>query len=159
MRKGMTFKTGPNEETDLTDGQILEQCKMYIAALRIADEFGCDGIGIQYQQGSRIWRRLPTWRKDCSTMSTGRQSLRQTAASSIAGEPLPHFNEVDECAGLDALVTNRVWTAAARSGDDAARCALGRALQRTTASTNSSGCSRSPAPCPPSTLSAGMPAR
>ena len=28
-----------------------------------------------------------------------------------AGEPLPHFNEVDECAGLDALVTNRVWKA------------------------------------------------
>jgi hypothetical protein len=22
---------------------------------------------------------------------------------------LPHFNEVDECAGLDALITNRVW--------------------------------------------------
>ena len=28
-----------------------------------------------------------------------------------AGQPLPHFNEVDECAGLDALVTNRVWRA------------------------------------------------
>jgi hypothetical protein len=27
------------------------------------------------------------------------------------GQPLPHFNEVDECAGLDALVTNRVWNA------------------------------------------------
>ena len=27
------------------------------------------------------------------------------------GQPLPHFNEVDECAGLDALVTNRVWKA------------------------------------------------
>src|SRR5204862_4387946 len=27
------------------------------------------------------------------------------------GRALPHFNEVDECAGLDALVTNRVWTA------------------------------------------------
>ena len=26
------------------------------------------------------------------------------------GEALPHFNEVDECAGLDALVTNRIWT-------------------------------------------------
>jgi hypothetical protein len=26
------------------------------------------------------------------------------------GKALPHFNEVDECAGLDALVTNRVWT-------------------------------------------------
>ena len=48
---GMKFITGPNPETDLTDEQILEQCKMYIAALRIADEFGCDTIGIQYQQG------------------------------------------------------------------------------------------------------------
>ena len=25
----------------------------------------------------------------------------------LGGLPLPHFNEVDECAGLDALVTNR----------------------------------------------------
>jgi hypothetical protein len=25
------------------------------------------------------------------------------------GEPLPHFNEVDECAGLDGLITYRVW--------------------------------------------------
>ena len=24
---------------------------MYIAAVRIADDFGCDGVGIQYQQG------------------------------------------------------------------------------------------------------------
>jgi hypothetical protein len=23
---------------------------------------------------------------------------------------LPHFNEVDECAGVDALLTNRIWT-------------------------------------------------
>jgi hypothetical protein len=28
-----------------------------------------------------------------------------------AGGPLVHFNEVDECAGMDALVTNRCWTA------------------------------------------------
>ena len=45
------------------------------------------------------------------------------------GQALPHFNEVDECAGLDALVTNRVWTRAGlRSGDHAARCALRRAV-------------------------------
>ncbi|MCL2660734.1 MAG: fucose isomerase, partial [Acidobacteriaceae bacterium] len=31
---GVKFVTGPNEETDLTDAQILGQCKMYIAALR-----------------------------------------------------------------------------------------------------------------------------
>jgi hypothetical protein len=35
----------------LTEAQVLDQCKMYIAALTIADEFGCDAIGIQYQQG------------------------------------------------------------------------------------------------------------
>ena len=49
--KGMRFITGPNPETDLNDDQILGQCKMYVAALRIADDFGCDTIGIQYQQG------------------------------------------------------------------------------------------------------------
>src|ERR1700736_1650603 len=27
----------------------------------------------------------------------------------FAGRALPHFNEVDECAGLDALLTNRIW--------------------------------------------------
>ncbi len=109
--RGVTFKTGPNEETDLTDAQILGQCKMYIAAMRIAAEFGCDAIGIQYQQGLKDMspasdlveallnnvERPPVYAKD------GRELY--------AGEPLPHFNEVDECAGLDAVVTNRVWKA------------------------------------------------
>ena len=27
------------------------------------------------------------------------------------GPPLPHFNEADEGVAVDALVTNRVWTA------------------------------------------------
>ena len=47
----MKFHFGPDEATDLTDAQVLLQCKMYVAALRIADDFGCDAIGIQYQQG------------------------------------------------------------------------------------------------------------
>jgi len=49
--KGMTFVTGTDEVTELTDRQVHEQCKMYIAAVRIADEFGCALVGIQYQQG------------------------------------------------------------------------------------------------------------
>ena len=61
----MQFRTGPNPETDLTDAQILEQCKMYIAALRIADDFGCDAIGIQYQQGLKDLAPAPTWPKAC----------------------------------------------------------------------------------------------
>jgi hypothetical protein len=109
--KGMRFLTGPNPETDLTDAQILDQCKMYIAALRIADEFGCDLIGIQYQQGL----------KDLAAASDLAEGLLNnvdrppvSAAGNgrvlYEGKALPHFNEVDECAGLDALVTNRVWT-------------------------------------------------
>ncbi len=38
-KSGMHFVTGPNPETDLTDDQILDQCKMYISALRIAGRF------------------------------------------------------------------------------------------------------------------------
>ena len=45
-QQGMTFHTGSNHDTDLTDAQILDQCRMYVAALRIADDFGCDAIGI-----------------------------------------------------------------------------------------------------------------
>ncbi len=109
-QRGMKFKTGPDPETSLTDGQILEQCKMYIAALRIAGDFGCDAIGIQYQQGL----------KDLAPASDLAEGLlnnvdRPPACSTdgrelYPGRALPHFNEVDECAGLDALVTNRIWT-------------------------------------------------
>ena len=48
---GMKFRFGRNPETDLTKDQVIEQCRMYVAAVRIAHQFGCDLIGIQYQQG------------------------------------------------------------------------------------------------------------
>lgn len=110
--RGMRFVTGPGPDRDLTDEQILGQCKMYIAALRIADDFGCEAIGIQYQQGL----------KDLAPASDLAEGLlnnsdrppvndREGKRVLYEGRPLPHFNEVDECAGLDALVTNRVWTA------------------------------------------------
>jgi len=38
--KGVNFHFGAREEDDLTERQVLEQCKMYIAAVRIADDFG-----------------------------------------------------------------------------------------------------------------------
>ncbi|MBC7811753.1 MAG: fucose isomerase, partial [Burkholderiales bacterium] len=49
--RGMKFVTGTDEATELTDAQLHEQMKMYVAAVRIAHEFGCAAIGIQYQQG------------------------------------------------------------------------------------------------------------
>lgn len=111
-KRGMQFITGPNEETDLTEAQIQSQLKMYIAAVRLAHDFGCDAIGIQYQQGL----------KDMAPASDLAEGLlnnpdRPPIYDPIMGEELfhdhavPHFNEVDEGAGVDALVTNRVWHA------------------------------------------------
>jgi hypothetical protein len=111
VEKGMQFKYGPTPETDLTQAQVLEQCKMYIATLRIADEFGCAVVGIQYQQGLKDL--VPA-----SDLAEGllnnvdRPVVRDRQGKPLfPGRPLPHFNEVDECVGLDALVTNRVWNA------------------------------------------------
>jgi hypothetical protein len=109
--KGMRFVTGPNPETDLTDDQILGQCRMYVAALRIADDFGCDTIGIQYQQGLKDLAPASDLTEGLLN-NTDRPPVRARNNGRILyeGRPLPHFNEVDECAGLDGLVTNRVWT-------------------------------------------------
>ena len=109
--KGVRFKTGPNPETDLTDEQILGQCRMYIAALRIADEFGCDTIGIQYQQGLKDLAPASDLVEGMLN-NTDRPPVKSADGRVLfEGQPLPHFNEVDECAGLDGLVTYRVWKA------------------------------------------------
>ena len=108
---GLTFVTGKNEETDLTDHQILEQCKMYIAAVRIADAFGCDAIGIQYQQGLKDMAPASDLVEGLLNNVERPPIFDSKGKELYPGKPLPHFNEVDECAGLDALTTNRVWTA------------------------------------------------
>jgi hypothetical protein len=109
--RGVQFRTGPNPETDLTDDQILEQCKMYVAALRIADDFGCDAIGIQYQQGLKDLAPASDLAEGLlNNVDRPPVTARGNGRVLYAGRALPHFNEVDECAGLDALVTNRVWT-------------------------------------------------
>ena len=84
---------------------------MYIAALRIADEFGCAAIGIQYQQGlkdlvpaSDLVEGLLNNVERPPVCESGTDRVLYPNAA------LPHFNEVDECAAVDALVTNRVWS-------------------------------------------------
>lgn len=112
QKKGMRFHTGSRHETDLTEAQILLQCRMYVAAVRIADDFGCDAIGIQYQQGLKDL--LPASDLVEGTLNNGdRPPVRARDGSRVLfeGEPLVHFNEVDECAGLDGLLTYRVHKA------------------------------------------------
>jgi hypothetical protein len=109
-KSGMRFVTGGNPESELTNDQILEQCKMYIAALRIADEFGCDAIGIQYQQGLKDLTPASDLAEGLLNNVRRPPVLSRDGRELYAGRALPHFNEVDECAGLDALLTNRIWT-------------------------------------------------
>ena len=109
---GMTFKLGTDEATELTEAQLRWQYKMYIAALRISDDFGLDAVGIQYQQGL----------KDLSPASDLAEGLinnvdrppvtsRDGSRVLWEGRAFPHFNEADEGVAVDALVTNRLWTA------------------------------------------------
>jgi hypothetical protein len=110
--RGMKFVTGENHVEHLTDAQIHKQCQMYVAALRIADDFGCDTIGIQYQQGLKdlmpasdlVEGTLNNSERPPVTSRDGKRTLYD-------GQPLPHFNEVDECAGLDGLMTFRLHRA------------------------------------------------
>jgi len=110
-RKGVHFRIGSNPVEDLTDDQVLQQCKMYIAALRIADDFGCDAIGIQYQQGLKDLVPASDLVEGLLN-NVDRPPVRSRDQARILYEAkaLPHFNEADECAGVDALVTNRIWT-------------------------------------------------
>jgi L-fucose isomerase-like protein len=108
--RGFTFHFGTDPAIDLTEDQVHSQFKMYIAALRISDDFGLDAVGIQYQQGL----------KDTVPASDLAEGLlnnverppvfsRDGSRELYAGRALPHFNEVDEGVAVDALVTNRIW--------------------------------------------------
>jgi hypothetical protein len=110
LRRGMKFQWGNDEATELTENQTLQQCKMYIAAMRLADQFGCSTIGIQYQQGLKDL--APASDLVEGTLNNVDRPLvteSNTGRVLYPGEALPHFNEVDECAGLDGLVTYRLW--------------------------------------------------
>ena len=112
IAKGMTFHLGKKHATELTREQVRLQCKMYVAALRIADDFGCAAIGIQYQQGLKDL--LPASDLvEGMLNNTDRPPAKSRDSKRILfrGEPMVHFNEVDECAGLDGLITRRVHAA------------------------------------------------
>ncbi|WP_207425460.1 fucose isomerase [Pedobacter sp. SYSU D00535] len=118
LQKGMTFNWGTDGTTELTREQSLEQCKMYIAALRIADEFGCDTIGIQYQQGLKDLTVASDLVEGLLNNQERPPAFSKSGKELFAGEALPHFNEVDECAGLDALVTYHLWKKLGMPGEN-----------------------------------------
>jgi hypothetical protein len=111
LRKGVKFAWGPDEATQLTEKQTLDQCRMYIAALRLTDQFGCSAIGIQYQQGLKDLAPASDLVEGTLNNVDRPPARSRDGRTLFPGEALPHFNEVDECAGLDGLVTYHLWRA------------------------------------------------
>ncbi len=113
--RGMKFKLGTDEATELTENQVLMQCKMYVAAVRIADEFGCATIGIQYQQGL----------KDLTSASDRVEGLLNTVERPpvyhevtgeelYAGKALPHkANHIQVAYAPDKVNVRKAWYAKA----------------------------------------------
>ncbi len=112
VAKGVKFDFGKDEATELTLDQVLGQCRMYVAAVRIAHEFGCDAVGIQYQQGLKDMAPASDLAEGMLNNSERPPVFAEGSKEELyAGGPLPHFNEVDECAGVDEMITNRCWKA------------------------------------------------
>lgn len=110
--RGMTFVYGEDATTELTRDQVQWQLKMYIAALRIADDFGLDAVGIQYQQGLKDLVPASDLAEGILNSTERPPVLSRDGSRELhAGRAFPHFNEADEGVAVDALVTDRVWRA------------------------------------------------
>lgn len=110
--KGVQFHFGRNAKKDLTKKQVLLQCKLYIASARIADRFGVSLFGIQYQQGLKDLLPASDLAEGMLNNSDRPPITADDGKRIIApGKPILHFNEVDECAAIDALFDSRVLTA------------------------------------------------
>ena len=112
--RGMTFHVDNKGDWKecLTDEQLHSQFKMYIAALRIADDFRADCVRIPYPPGLKD--TVPASGLAPGLLNNVERPpamSRDGSRELYAGKALPHFNEVDEGVAVDALVTNRVWTA------------------------------------------------
>ncbi len=109
--KGMSFAFGTDEETELTREQVKVQLRMYAAAARLADRFSCDAIGIQYQQGLKDLLPASDLAEGLLNNDERPEVLNEAGIPIRPGKAITHFNEVDECAGIDGLLTDQVHRA------------------------------------------------
>ena len=109
--KGMTFDFDSGEEDGLTREQVRLQLRMYAAAARLADRFSCDAIGIQYQQGLKDLLPASDLAEGLLNNDDRPEVLDDAGQPIRPGKAITHFNEVDECAGIDGLLTDQVHRA------------------------------------------------
>jgi hypothetical protein len=111
LDKGMKFHLGTDPKNELTEEQVIEQCRMYIAATLMADQFGCEAIGIQYQQGLKDLLPASDLVEGMLNNSDRPNVTRGDGSVIRPNEAIVHFNEVDECAAIDGVLINRVHKA------------------------------------------------
>lgn len=111
LDKGLRFQFGKPTK-GLTEAQVLLQCKMYIAAVRLSARFGCDAIGIQYKPG--LLDLLPASDLvEALLNNTERPPVQwdENGKDLYPKRPLTHFHRADEASGLDAMITRQVCAA------------------------------------------------
>ncbi len=111
LARGMRFALGDDEATTLTERQVLEGLRMYDAAARMAHDFGCAAVGIQYQQGLKDTCVASDLTEGLLNNPDRPPVLDRDGAEIRAGRAITHFNEVDECAGVDGVLTDSTWRA------------------------------------------------
>ena len=110
LQSALRFRFGPNEATALTEAEVLAQCRLYVAAVRLADEHGGAASGLP--PGLEATGQVVT-----SALTEGMlNSIERppvhhadTGDELFPGQALPSFHAGDEGAGLDGLVTCRLW--------------------------------------------------
>ena len=113
--RGMHFQVGTDEAVELTEKQLMEQGKMYIAAVRIADRFGCDIIGIQYQQGLKDIAPASDLVEGLLNNPDRPPVKNKTGEIIRENEAIPCFNEVDGGCAVDLILSYEIWN---RFGED-----------------------------------------
>ena len=111
LDRGMKFHLGRDPATELTQQQVIDQCRMYIAVVRMADAFGCEAVGIQYQQGLKDLLPASDLVEGMLNNDDRPNVVREDGSVICQGQAIVHFNEVDECAGLDGVLINRLHRA------------------------------------------------
>ncbi len=103
-KKGMNFHFGKDPKTELTEEQVLEQCAMLIALVRLTDEYGLTGVGVQYQQGLKDVCAASDFAEG-AIGSKDRFPIKNKEGHLIReNEPIPHFNEVDTGSAIPQIM-------------------------------------------------------
>ena len=93
--RGMDFRFGHDDKTELTREQVLEQCAMMISMGRFVERFGLTSIGVQYQQGLKDCCAASDFAEGAIGSTERFPIVGESGELVRAGKPIPCINEVD----------------------------------------------------------------